>query len=155
MFFTRLTPVGEAIEETPLNSLFEDLAKWDELYDPYPWKAYQWLNLPESSDEALFLLGKEEIMGWALFKLIPSDGLAHLLKVLILPDFRRQGYGEVLLRNALLKLEKHKYLKFYLEVEKGNPAIFLYQGLGFSKVHEIPNFYGQGRNAIAMTRYAT
>jgi len=152
MFFIKFSPEGEKIEELPLTTLFEGLAKLDALFDPYPWKLEHWQLLPKNENEALFLLGREKTIGWAIFKLIPSDSLAHLLKFLVLPDYRRSGFGEILLKNALAELGKHNYLKFYLEVEKGNPAIRVYQKLGFSKVHEIPNFYGQGRNAIAMTR---
>lgn len=152
MFFIRFSPDGGSNKEVPSTSFFKELGKLDNTFDPYPWKIDHWQNLSESQDEALFLLGREKVMGWAIFKLVPSDSLAHLLKILILPEFRRKGLGEGLLKKALLELEKCNYLKFYLEVETGNPAILIYQRLGFSKVHEIPNFYGQGRNAIAMTR---
>jgi ribosomal-protein-alanine N-acetyltransferase len=100
----------------------------------------------------MFLLGEDKILGWAIFKLIPADHLAHLLKILILPDYRGNKLGLTLLKNAISQLEGDKYLKFYLEVEKGNPAISIYKRLGFSIIHEIPNFYGMGRNAIVMMR---
>lgn len=152
MFFTKFSPSGLKTQETPVANLFNNLANLDTLFDPYPWKLEHWLSLPDSKDEALFILQDKELLGWAIFKLIPSDSLAHLLKLLVPPEFRRKGYGESLLRKAISDLEEDNYLKFYLEVEKGNPAISIYQKAGFIKVHEIANFYGPGKNAIAMTR---
>lgn len=152
MFFTKFSLSGLKTIETPTANLFNNLANLDTLFDPYPWKLDHWLALQESQDETLFILQDKELLGWAIFKLISSDSLAHLLKLLVPPDLRRKGYGEGLLKMAIAELEKDNYLKFYLEVEKGNPAISIYQKAGFIKVHEIANFYGQGRNAIAMSR---
>ena len=152
MFFSKFSPTGSKVKEELGLTLFEELAKLDLLYDPFPWKAGHWQQLSKSEDEALFLLAQQEIIGWAVFKLIPSDSLAHLLKFLILPDFRKKGHGQILLKNALSELQSLNYLKFYLEVERNNNAISLYQKAGFRAIHEIPHFYGQGRNAIAMTR---
>jgi ribosomal protein S18 acetylase RimI-like enzyme len=146
MFFSRFSPKIEDL------NLVNKLSELDTLFDPYPWKLDHWRAIIDSKDEAIFILQDKDLLGWAVFKLIPSDSLAHLLKLLIHPDFRRKGYGEDLLKRSISELEKDNYLKFYLEVEKGNPAIFIYQRLGFTPVHEISNFYGQGRNAIAMSR---
>ncbi len=131
-------------------NLFEEIAKLDNSFDPHPWKLDHWLKRPD--DEAIFVLQEDRIYGWAVYKLTSEEHLAHLLKIHILKEFRGRGLGENLLRKSMAVLEGHKYLKFYLEVEKGNPAISIYSKNEFSSIHEIQNFYGQGRNAIVMMR---
>jgi ribosomal protein S18 acetylase RimI-like enzyme len=152
MFFINFSPDWTKIDKVVPEALFKDLAKLDTVFDPHPWKLDHWLALADSQDEALFTLGVEKIIGWAVFKLVPADNLAHLLKILILPEYRKNGLGETLLKKSISQLKENKYLKFYLEVEKGNPAISIYKKNGFLIIHEIPNFYGQGRNAIVMMR---
>jgi ribosomal-protein-alanine N-acetyltransferase len=152
MFFTNFSLEWKKIDKPAPDGLFKELAKFDTAFDPHPWKLDHWLTLADSQDEALFVLGEEKVIGWAVFKLVPADNLAHLLKILILPDYRKNGLGESLLKKSISQLKENKSLKFYLEVEKENPAISIYKKTGFQIIHEIPNFYGQGRNAIVMMR---
>ncbi len=152
MFFTNFSLEWKKIDKSAPEALFKELAKFDTTFDHHPWKLDHWLALASSKDEALFVLGEEKVFGWAVFKLVPADNLAHLLKILILPEYRKNGLGETLLKNSISQLKDNKYLKFYLEVEKGNSAISIYRKNGFQIIHEIPNFYGQGRNAIVMMR---
>jgi len=152
MFFTNFSLDWKKIDKFAPEALFKELAKLDAIFDPYPWKLEHWSALVDSKEEGLFVLGEEKVIGWAVFKLVPADGLAHLLKILILPEHRKNGLGETLLKKSISQLKDNKYLKFYLEVEKGNPAISIYKKNGFLIIHEIPNFYGQGRNAIVMMR---
>lgn len=95
----------------------------------------------------------EKIVGFALFKISPLEELAHLLKILVVPQKRREKLGAALLQDSLEGLKGHQVSKFYLEVEVGNlPAISLYERFGFAKIHQISNFYGQSKDALIMVR---
>ena len=86
MFFSKFSPKIEDL------NLVNKMAELDALFDPYPWKVDHWLAMVDCKDEALFIMQDKDLLGWAVFKLIPADSLAHLLKLLIHPDFRRKGY---------------------------------------------------------------
>ena len=131
----------------PNQTEIETMISWDKAYFPTPWTDKQWFDLGKEEDYLLALTSQ----GFALFKLFKIEGLAHLLKVVTLPESRGQGLGKALLQDSLLRICELGLQRFYLEVEEGNlPAQKLYQSLGFKNLHLIKNFYGQGRHAWTM-----
>jgi len=155
MYFFSLNLVKSSIsqifEEKFDETLLGDITKFDLSFDPRPWSEKIWEDLPNDEWEALFVLKEgEKLLGMAVFRLSIEEQLAHLLKFLISPDRRREGLGEKLLSKAFEVLAGKNIEKIYLEVEKGNPAIFLYQKLGLKKIHEIADFYGPGRPGLVM-----
>lgn len=125
----------------------------DRKYFAWPWSIKNWDELSNNLDRYFYLvLGDEsQAEGLALFYLPPAEPLAHLLKLVLTPKVRNQGWGEKFLSKAIADLQKLNYREFYLEVEEGNvPAIKLYQKLGFNILCVKKNFYGNERNALAM-----
>lgn len=78
---------------------------------------------------------------------------AEIMRIAVLPEFRKQGLGEKLLDFMLGKLDKNT--EVLLEVDESNiPAICLYEKKGFEKYSIRKNYYthkdGSTSNAINM-----
>lgn len=58
------------------------------------------------------------------------------LAISLLPAYRRLGIGTQLLKELLLLLRDRGYLRASLSVQKENPALRLYQQIGFKVVEE-------------------
>lgn len=124
-----------------------ELILWDKDHFPTPWKSDLWLGLAQEED--YFLVRSPQ--GFALFKFFKLEGLAHLLKIVIIPSGRQKGLGKELLKASLEQIQSYGITRFYLEVEEGNhQAQKLYTSLGFKPLNKIKNFYGNGRHAWAM-----
>ncbi|MEE2888874.1 MAG: GNAT family N-acetyltransferase [Planctomycetota bacterium] len=53
------------------------------------------------------------------------------------PDYKRQGYGRILVREAMAALTEAEYSEVYLSVNCANePALGLYRSFGFRDVEE-------------------
>ncbi len=77
----------------------------------------------------------------------------HVLKVAVLTPWRRLGHARWLMELA----EEHARLKggetVTLEVRVSNlPAIALYESLGYERVGRRRRYYGDGEDALVMTR---
>ncbi|OFZ68267.1 MAG: hypothetical protein A2451_02830 [Bdellovibrionales bacterium RIFOXYC2_FULL_39_8] len=97
----------------------------------------------------------QKLIGIALFDMIEADNCAHLLKIAVDPQFRQRQIAAKILQEAFSFIGKtEQFLKIYLEVEEQNKvAIKLYQRAGFSAIHRLRNFYGQGKDGLAMIRF--
>lgn len=127
--------------------MLETLHDWDQKFFPAPWNFEQWKALAQEKD--YFLLCSQD--GFALYKLVALENLAHLLKIVILPQKRGKGLGLELLENSISKLSEFDYHNFYLEVEESNLAAQkIYKAVGFKPLHLVKNFYGQERHAWTM-----
>lgn len=62
-----------------------------------------------------------------------ADNTAEVRRLRVRVDFRRQGVGSLLMRQALMFCQKHSYLKVVLDVriERG-PAIAMFEKFGFT-----------------------
>lgn len=77
-----------------------------------------------------------------------SYGEAELYRIGVLPTFRGQGKGERLMKSFLKYLPKDTE-KVYLEVRESNKAaIRLYEKIGFQKIGERKNYYGNENGLI-------
>ncbi len=77
----------------------------------------------------------------------------HIATIATHPDFRRQGVGEYILREALLDGKKAGAQLAFLEVRAGNePAQAMYRKFGFTVTGKRPRYYrDNGEDAILMT----
>lgn len=87
--------------------------------------------------------------GFSGFSLIKKG---HIISIAVLPNYRRMGIGEALLRSALkAMIENYDVKECYLEVRISNtPAINLYKKLGFEIDRIIRGYYADGENAYLM-----
>jgi ribosomal protein S18 acetylase RimI-like enzyme len=87
------------------------------------------------------VVGEDErgvVVGGAWMRLVPDGrGLAHVddatpqLGIAVLPPHQRKGLGERLLSAAIDAAHTHGFTQVALTVHPENPAIALYQKLGF------------------------
>lgn len=82
-------------------------------------------------DKLVGYVGSQSVLGW-------SD----MMNLAVLPDYRRQGVGEGLVKELIEKLQEQKNTCLTLEVRSSNaPAIGLYEKMGFVQVGKRPNYY--------------
>ena len=69
-------------------------------------------------------------------------GESDMMNVAVHPDFRRQGVGELLVKELVAALAEKGNYCLTLEVRASNtPAISLYEKLGFSRIGLRKNYY--------------
>lgn len=77
--------------------------------------------------------------------------LGHILSIAVSKEHRRKGIGEALMLRAEGGLIGYGSEAIYLEVRVSNePAIRLYEKLGYKKLGIIPFYYADGEDAFLM-----
>lgn len=108
-----------------------------------PWSVSS-LNYELGNSEAILQVAtsRESIIGYVCIRSILD--VTHLLKITVLPEFRRSGVAFHLLEKALQKLRqvKGENLQVTLEVrESNNAAISLYEKSGFTENGRRKGYY--------------
>lgn len=76
-------------------------------------------------------VGSQSVLGWA-----------DMMNLAVAPEYRRQGVGESLVNELIRQLQDNKVTCLTLEVRASNePAIALYEKMGFIQVGLRPNYY--------------
>ncbi|MEP1420404.1 MAG: GNAT family N-acetyltransferase, partial [Erythrobacter sp.] len=65
----------------------------------------------------------------------------ELLLIAVSPDFRQRGLGEGLIQTLFQHAKSRGTTRIFLEMRRGNPAIHLYEKVGFRPIGERPNYY--------------
>lgn len=79
----------------------------------------------------------------------------HVISIAVLPQYRRRGIGESLMRKAMKAMKEYGASEFYLEVRVSNiPAINLYRKLNYQITKRIIGYYLDGEDAYVMARAA-
>lgn len=106
-----------------------------------PWKAADFIDMIKT-DNLTYLVAELDgkIIGGAGFRNILGDG--EITNVAIESAHRGHGYGKILVRELLNKGREMGAEEFTLEVRVSNePAIRLYESLGFKSEGIRPGFY--------------
>jgi acetyltransferase len=71
-----------------------------------------------------------------------ANGLnrAEVLKLQVLQEARRRGFGQQLMAALELGARQHKRGLLYLDTEAGSAAEVFYKNLGYIRVGELPNY---------------
>ncbi|MEM7666205.1 MAG: GNAT family N-acetyltransferase [Pseudomonadota bacterium] len=77
----------------------------------------------------------------------------ELLLIAVAPEHRRHGLGHKLIDRLFDTARGRGVTRIYLEMRRGNPAIHLYQKVGFEPIGERPNYYrmANGKRIDAIT----
>lgn len=146
---------GRSREEGLLsNQMLRTIVELDELYSPCSWNSKLWEGIDSIGNGYVlsFLHLNELILGFSLLKVVKIDCFAHLLKIIILPEYRSKGFGTGLLEKTISVMISDGYRNFFLEVETGNlSAITLYKKHGFDIVRNVKHFYTNGNDAFVMS----
>ena len=87
------------------------------------------------------------VLGLSLFE------NAEVLRVAILPAWRRKGLGARLLQAWFQMIKDKGAENVFLEVRRSNlAALALYEGCGFVKFHERAHYYPDGEDALEMKK---
>lgn len=130
-----------------------ELSMLDHSYFPYPWSEGAWSDLSKTSGMYCGTLIREgdKVIGFSLYLLSPLESLAHLLKILIVPESRGFGLGQSILEFERPYLKSLGYQRSYLEVAAKNVgAIAVYQRFGFQTIHRQAHYYSDGQDALMM-----
>lgn len=78
----------------------------------------------------------------------------HVVSIAVLEEHRGKGIGEALMRAGMESMrDKYDAKEVYLEVRVSNqPAIKLYEKLGFRIVKVLEGYYSDGEDAYLMAR---
>ncbi|MDN5803153.1 MAG: GNAT family N-acetyltransferase [Microlunatus sp.] len=80
--------------------------------------------------------------------------VADLLRLVVAPQHRRRGIGAALVNAGLEAVRRAGATTVLLEVAFDNdPAIALYQQLGFEQLAAREDYYGSGRHALILKLY--
>ena len=78
---------------------------------------------------------------------------ADMMNIAVHPDFRRRGVAQSLVKALVADLKERNVHCLTLEVRTSNdPAICLYQKLGFAQVGRRPNYYRNPREDALILR---
>jgi tRNA threonylcarbamoyladenosine biosynthesis protein TsaB len=110
------------------------------------------LSVPGSGALVVELAGRT--YGFLQFQWIAGE--AELNTLCVLPSYRRQGFGKLLMEALIAELKAKLTSTLFLEVAADNEgAIALYLGLGFKETGRRRGYYARGENeradAITMT----
>ena len=94
----------------------------------------------QEGDTAVVSVMDDKIIGCAWARIMNDYG--HLeegmpsIAISVLPAYRNQGVGTALLTGLFNRLQKQGYQAVSLSVQKANPAMHLYERLGFETVED-------------------
>jgi len=117
---------------------------------PSPWKLEFFLNELNNPYARLVVAEQAgQVIGYVCCWLVADE--VQILDVAIHPAHRRCGVGRLLLQDILTEARQHGASSASLEVRVSNqPAITLYQALGFQQVAIRRQYYENGEDALLM-----
>ncbi len=96
----------------------------------------------------------EGAAGFVLTRSAPGE--EELLLIAVRPDYRGRGLAKSLIDHLFLSARQRGAERVFLEMRRGNPAIHLYEKVGFEPIGERPKYYrlenGERIDAITFGR---
>jgi len=122
-------------------------------FDPSEqWSERSWLGELAGGGRTILLARAQHPVGVVALKTVGE--LADLHRLVVAPAYRRRGVGVALVRAGLAAVAHLGARAVILEVGYTNePAIALYQRLGFEQLTARENYYGPGQHALIMKLY--
>ncbi len=146
-----MNTTGKLSLEKTGSELWNHVLDYDLRFFNLPWNREAWEDLDMDQHLVFAWSHHEKLIGYALFQLLPGDETAHLLKILMLPEFRGKGETVLFWRELAFTLKSRGAIYAYLEVESANlRAISFYQKIGFQRLREIKSYYSDGADALTM-----
>jgi [ribosomal protein S18]-alanine N-acetyltransferase len=120
--------------------------------EPERWSERSWLGELVADNRRVLLARAHQPVGVVTLSVIGE--LAELLRLVVAPAHRRTGIGTQLVDAGLESVRRAGARAAILEVGYTNePAIALYQGLGFEQLRVRDSYYGPGKHALILKRY--
>lgn len=95
---------------------------------------------------------RSRLVGYICGRIVPPE--AEIFKIAVLPEYRRQGVGRMLLRRAVSLLRQKGVRKCFLELRQSNLAAkALYEAAGFVGISVRKAYYAEPReDAVVMIK---
>ena len=120
--------------------------------EPEQWSERSWLGELVTDNRRVLLARAHQPV--AVITLSVVGELAELLRLVVAPAQRRTGVGTRLVSAGIEAVRQAGARAAILEVGYTNePAIALYQRLGFEQLRVRESYYGPGRHALILKRY--
>ena len=119
------------------------------------WNQKQWLSEIKKKGVKVFALFlSTKVIGVTVIQVVIDEAQLHYFS--IHPEFRRNGYGSLLMKNLINKCENLRLKKILLEVSEGNSiAKKFYFKFNFFTVGKRRNYYRDGSDAILKEKKLT
>jgi len=116
------------------------------------WSERSWIGELLGEGRTVLLARAEQVVG--IIALRTTGELADLHRLVVAPGRRRTGVGSALTRAGLDAVRLLGAQAVVLEVDYANePAIALYQRMGFEQLTVRRSYYGAGRDALILKLY--
>jgi ribosomal-protein-alanine N-acetyltransferase len=130
---------------------------------PENYSDFFFLDLHERFPETFIVAeGNGKVVGYIMCRVevgLSSLGLGglmrkgHVVSVAVLPQSRRKGVAQALIKQAIEGMRYYKAKQCYLEVRVTNEAgIALYKKLGFDVSRTVHGYYSDGEDAYVMSK---
>ncbi|EEF44455.1 putative [ribosomal protein S18]-alanine N-acetyltransferase [Ricinus communis] len=107
-------------------------------------------ELKKKNSGLLYVELNSEVIGYVMYSW-PSSLCASITKLAVKENYRKQGFGEALLKAAIEKCRTRKARRISLHVDPlRTSAMSLYKKLGFQVDALIQSYYSSERNAYRM-----
>jgi [ribosomal protein S18]-alanine N-acetyltransferase len=116
------------------------------------WSERSWRGELLGDGRTILIARAQHPVGVISIKIVGE--LADVHRLVVEPRSRRRGIGTDLVRAGLERVRQHGVREVVLDVGYGNePAIALYQQLGFEQLSARRNYYGPGQDALILKLY--
>lgn len=145
----RAAPTVRRAQRTDLLDIYRiEEAAFDQ---PWPFTAFQ----SYVGDSGFLVAEDDDVVGYVVADVIDSHGrdLGHIKDIAVHESRRGEGIGTLLLTRALAVLEVEGVESVKLEVRESNEtALSLYRTRGFEHRRTLPEYYGDGEDALVLVR---
>ena len=146
-----MNTTGKLSRLNSANPSFSDIILLDQTHFPRPWSTKDWENLNWDNHQLFNWKQGSVTIAFALFGLVPSDDVAHLLKICVQSSARGSGLAQLFWQECQEQITACGAKSVYLEVELPNQrAIGFYKKLGFASLRTIKRYYSDGTDALTM-----
>ncbi len=126
-----------------------------ECFENDPWSRQMFADLIKNDNciiDYIEDLQLSKIIGYSV--ICCAYDQADLANIAVLPEFRRNGIGQILLEEIFKKCIETGVLELFLEVRASNvPAISLYKKNGFVEIGKRRNYYSRPKeDALVMMK---
>jgi ribosomal-protein-alanine N-acetyltransferase len=116
------------------------------------WSEASWAGELVGEGRTVLLARAEQVVGVVAFRTVGEH--ADLHRLVVAPSHRRTGLGTALVTAGLAAVRHLGARAVLLEVDYDNePAIALYQHLGFEQLSARRDYYGPGQDALILKLY--
>ena len=127
------------------------IAALEESFETGRWSEAAWAEEIASQRAHVVVEGDADAIPLGVAAFSVAGETCDLNRVVVAPVARRGGVALRLLLAGLAWADERGAVQMMLEVEDGNePALALYQQLGFVTLARRSNYYGPGRDALVM-----